>query len=654
MAFEYGSHDLGIRNPFRFEGTIRAIRGVLTSLIGLLLLLKVADAVTEHAVLGWFTIALGFIVLANGLWALGSGLMQTLRFFVGRSVPTSLAPNHAPSEADSARAEKADVAYDASQLEQMLVGRKNITFTEPTGLIARLIHTLFPKLTFVPYPIRNMAQQLADTIAQTLLAIVAYGLTSFVLMTGLVGDNTRFISPLISTLFMLYLMFIWFRAGSPISRNVSRAIQSRSAAGIARTLVLAVTFPLTTNYLVNAFINSYSDRHRPELLKPLEEISHTGNLTVYHLVDSVHAGVSNISWMLVIALLGAFSFALLATLISKRCAQANPVTEVSELRDNWQEPVHPREIFINLDSMVMANRRYKEVPNRVYSQLKPMLKEQSNGKGAFYGETIQETQPSVKAVDTAPLVKKLRIIGTVVGQLLMFSCAAVVFFEYFAVVELSAIFIEPSTITTLEQADRFEFAKQYGAQLGSVINGLLAILVFGLFGRLLTNLTHVMWSEVQFESQLIYFKCEGTYTESTLSTGKGIYDSTQSENVIVRSSMTPWIVVSHSVSSVFAGVGSKNLEQPRHLMELHSNDKEMDAIVADLRSYLSSRQTIASLNTEADLAATAQINEINEQSRAIPMQQMQQEQQIQQVQQPQPEMGGIAASYDNQLESPNR
>lgn len=640
MAFEYGSLDLGIRNPFRFEGTVRAIRGTLTSLLGLCVLLNVSEAVAQHAVFGWITIAVGFLLLSNGLWMLGAGLMQTLRFFVGRSVPTSLASNHAKSEADSARAEQQDVAYDASQLEQMLVGRKNLTFSEPQGLIGRLIHTLFPKLTFVPYPIRNIAQQLADTVAQTLLAIVAFGLSSFVINSGLIGANSHFIQPVISTLFLLYLMFIWFRAGSPISRHVSASTLSRNATGIARTLILAVTFPITASFAVSNFIASHSVYHTPEWLKPLEEVTHNGTRTMMHLVSSINGNVSNALWIMLIALLGGIAFALIATLISKRCAQANPITEVSELRENWQESVHPREIFINLDSMVMANRRHKEVPNRVYRSLKPMLKEQSNGKGAFYGETIQETQPSVKQMPVEGIAKQLRIAGTVLGQLLILVTSVLLFSHYQLVIQLiDVMFINrPNNVPHAEQ---LLLAVTFGEQIATLINALIAIMIFGLFGRLLTNLTHVFWSEFQFESQLIYFKCEGTYTESTLSTGKGIYDSTQSENVIVRSSMTPWVIVTQAVSSVFAGVGSKNLEQPRHIMELHSNDKEMNAIVADLRSYLSSRQTIAALNTDADLAATAQIHEINQQSRAIP------------VQQEQAQMGSIGASYDNQLENPH-
>ncbi|TKB56661.1 hypothetical protein [Ferrimonas aestuarii] len=634
MAYEHGSLDLGIRNPFRFEGVIRALRGLLTTALGLIVLLSVTSAVQENQIIGWITALTGFILLSNGLWTLGSGLMQTLRFFVGRSVPTSLAPNHAKSEADSAQAELNDVAYDAGQMEQMLVGRKNLTFTEPQGLIGRLIHTLFPKLTFVPYPIRNMAQQLTDTLAQTAVAVIVYGLASFVIHSGLVqGAVQPFLSPVISTLFLLYLISIWFKAGRPIARNVAKGAQSRGAGGLAKALVLAVTLPTAAAIGLNyALVNTPLVRVL-DLFAPVETLSRS-DAALVGFTQAIHENVSISLWIVAIAIIAALSSVALAMLVSNRCRQSDPTTEVSELRENWQESVHPREVFINLDSMVMANRRYKEVPNRIYRSLKPMLKEQSNGKGAFYGETIQETQPRVKPMPVSGLPKILRILGTVVGQLFMLTSAVLLFANYEILGKLISWFI---AIPSLARGEAFDTWWLVGTDVATAINALLGIGIFAMFGRLLTNLTHTFWSEFQFESQLIYFKCEGTYTESTISTGKGIYDSTQSENVICRSSMTPWVITARAISSTFAGVGSKNLEQPRHLMSMYRNDEDLTSIVDDLRGYLKSRQTIANVGTEADIEAAAQIHKLNEQSRAMP------------GAQPQPSVNALEAGQ-NQIE----
>ena len=80
------------------------------------------------------------------------------------------------------------------------------------------------------------------------------------------------------------------------------------------------------------------------------------------------------------------------------------------------------------------------------------------------------------------------------------------------------------------------------------------------FGAILAIAAHVFWSEMQFDSLAVYFQCHGTYTESKLSTGTSIYDSTRSENMLVRSSMTPWIIASRLVTSCFTESGTKNLE----------------------------------------------------------------------------------------------
>jgi len=91
------------------------------------------------------------------------------------------------------------------------------------------------------------------------------------------------------------------------------------------------------------------------------------------------------------------------------------------------------------------------------------------------------------------------------------------------------------------------------------------------FANLLTNVAHLFFAEIQFESLLVYFKCEGTFTESKISTGTGIHDSTRSENTLIRSSITPWIVVSRIITSTFAATGMKNLEHPRHILEMHKH-----------------------------------------------------------------------------------
>jgi hypothetical protein len=58
----------------------------------------------------------------------------------------------------------------------------------------------------------------------------------------------------------------------------------------------------------------------------------------------------------------------------------------------------------------MANRRYKEVPNRVYRELDPKLNEQIESKGDFSDELIQEIQPKLYPMDLGEGFIKSRLL----------------------------------------------------------------------------------------------------------------------------------------------------------------------------------------------------------------------------------------------------
>src|SRR5690606_9239480 len=135
MAFDYGSTGLKIRNPFRLEGTVIAVRGGIQTLLSIYLLVSVSRLIDESYALGWITAIIGFLLLSNGLYALVTGIIKIVRFYVGRSVPTSLAKNVSRSEKQNV---EKHTYYTHQQLEEMLMGRKNITFKEPGGLISRV------------------------------------------------------------------------------------------------------------------------------------------------------------------------------------------------------------------------------------------------------------------------------------------------------------------------------------------------------------------------------------------------------------------------------------------------------------------------------------------------------------------------------------
>lgn len=568
MAFEYGSIDLGIRNPFRLEGAIRAVAGVVAAIFGIIALLSVQGLIEAGArPQGITTAFVGLLLVGWGLATLGGGMFQMFRFFVGRSVPASLARNDEKSQASKGEPE---TTYTQQQIEQMLQGRQNISFEEPNDWFSRLVHSLFRRLLYLPFAYRNLAQRMARAAAQTLAGLVVYGLAWFSGASGITNVTDTPVMDWLALGLVIYLLFVWYRASPSLSRLLAEDRNPMPGAG---RMTLWIGFAIGL----------------PVLLAMVHE----------HVSALPELPVSMVTQILLVLFFGAGSLAALSFLISARSRTSNPVVEVSEYRDSWQESIHPQEIFIHFENIVMANRRYKEVPNRIYRDFNAALLEQgSSDKGDFSGEMIQETQPIFHTVPTTRGFYVMRVVGSALGASL-FVLTAMTFF-----------------LLPEEILDATGQLTTSGLLLG------FYTLVLGTFGRLLTNLSHAFWAEMQFESLLVYFQCQGTYTESKLSTGTSIYDSTRSENIVVRTSLTPWLIVARAISSTFAASGSLNLERKRHVLELHKAEPEMTEIVGEIRTFLSKREAIANVTNEKDLSSAANMHQINQRTRAqLPNQQ---------------------------------
>lgn len=570
MAYEYGSIDLGIRNPFKVEGAIRAIAGLPVVAMGLISILSVQSLVAGgNKLQAWVTLAVAIVLLVWGLGAIGRGLFQLMRFFAGRGVPTSLAKNYSKSES---HVNEPGVAYSEQMLEQMLQGRKNLTFTEPNGWFSRALHTILPRLLFLPYAYRNLVLRMAQGLVQTFMGFLCYGLAWFSGSTGLTDIATTPVLDWLAIVLSFYLIIVWWGKRQPLSPALQKTNIVVGVGGIVLWLVAAILLPMALSYIHNS-------------VSPLPPVVFSSAKYIFMVT-----GFALVTVVLVMAL------------VRLRLGNVEPKSEVSEMRDTWQEPLHPQELFINFENIVMANRRYREVPNRVYRELDANLVEEgSDDKGRFSGELIQETQPVYREITSSPLFKYLKVGATVVGHGLKVLAAV---WLYLAIDDLSTIF-NSGTSSTL-------------ASLLESGGSLLTMLVIWMFGSAIAHIAHTFWAEMQFESLLVYFQCQGTYAETKLATGTSIYDSTRSENTVVRSSLTPWLLTTRVVSSCFTESGARNLEFPRFILEMHRNDEVRDAIVGEVKEFMRERETIASLNNERDLEAAAQIYQINQQSRNGP------------------------------------
>lgn len=553
MSFDYGSQDLGIKNPFRIEGVIIAVRGLIVALAGFYALFLVAGLVKQgHDIEGWMHAGAGLLLVLWGLTAFGQGLFKLFRFYVGRSVPDSLTTNQADPD------KRAKAYPQAEELRLMMKGRKNTTFYEPQGLFSRLVHTLIPKLLFMPTQYRILAENLFFNLCMTVFMLLTFALASFASASGLAHLDDTPVMAWLGLILAIYVAKLWWSSRNPLKAfNSSRANITVTRIGII--MALAILLPAGLAYVHNS-------------VTPIPALP-----------------ISTLPFLLMMLILGLITSALGLVLLVSRLGFIEPQSQVSEHRDNWQKNLMPRELFIHLEAHILANRRYREIPNRMYQKFAPNLTQEGGSeKGTFKGSTLVETQPIPYSLPYSVSFKTVRIATTALGQFL---------------IAIGCLWLL-ALINDLAAAVN---------NLGN-ISFVLYPLICLIFGKVLTSMGNAFWSEMLFRSLLLDLSIEGTYTESRLSTGNSIYDSTRSENVVVRSTITPWFLISDILTSTFATVGNLNLEQKRYILSFEKDETTLGAILDELDAFFASRVTIAGVN-EVDLHSASQIHQMNEQTR---------------------------------------
>jgi len=505
LSFHYGSDSPEIKNPFKQEGLVYLINGLLILFIGILSIVTLRGQIVKSGLAtGWFSLTISLILLTLGIHLIAQGWLRRSRFYVGRGVPTSLSKNISRSEIDTSESE---VYYDSGQIEQMLMGRKNITFIEPVTLFDRIIYSLYPNLIFLPYSMRNFLHIMVKNTGYSLIAFLVYIIAVLSGTIGLTLLTQSSFSDWLGIALCLFLIVTWL--GSPISLKEAnqKSLTQGKNSQIAWVIALAVLVPAIGELLLRQGINIPQSPFNPLLA-----------LIIFFALISL-------------------AFITGLTLAKLRADLANPTTEVSEFKDHWQENIHPQDFFRSLD-MELANIRYREIPNRVYRELNPSLHmEGSMDKGNFDGDTIQETQPIFENISYPDLLRKFRFYITIIGHSLVTLTAFLLFFNQGAI-ELN---------------------------VNSLFLALFYPGVLWLFGTVILKSVHLYWGEMQFKSYLIQFRGEGTYTESKLSVGMAITDSTRSENTIVRTSYSPWLLLSQIVSSTQVKPGANSFSHARSL-----------------------------------------------------------------------------------------
>jgi hypothetical protein len=437
----------------------------------------------------------------------------------------------------------------------MLLGRKNPTFVEPEGWLPRLLHSLVRNLIFLPYSLRNDAGSRFTAGAYSVVMLALLGLAWFSGVTGLVPmAGTPVMSWLVAVVTVL-LLIIWLREALRSAGSNRAAVLRFSPVTLVIWTAAAVLAPFALVWLNG--------------VRPLPQLP-----------------FSPFPWFLLTLLAGGVAVAYSLYLAIRRAPPSFPPTNVSEYREHWQESVHPMDIFRAIE-ITLAKYRFQDIPNRVYENDVPQLTAQgSQNKGEFEGRTVQEIQPRPVADRRADGLLK---VGIAIGQLLLLGGGIALF----------AVLMQITTIS-----------------VATLVQILLGAVILWIAGKLIAETSNRYVSEIEFESDLIVFQATGTFSESRLATGMSIYDSTRSENTIVRSSLTPWLIVSRIHTSTLAVSGSANLEQARLILGMHESDALIRDLVQDTRAFLRDRQVMASVGSESDLQATANIYQMNERTRA--------------------------------------
>ncbi|MCB9201936.1 MAG: hypothetical protein H6604_02645 [Flavobacteriales bacterium] len=550
MAFSYGKKDLEIKNPFKEEGLLDLILGLIIIILGILLVFRVRMSIISGSQsLAWLELVLSIIFLIVGIRYAVVGSLRIFRFLVGRDIPSDISPS----------------PYKQETIEKVLMNRSNPTYMEKKDFISRLIISVFDKFLFLPIGFRNLLEAVSSIFFSFLIFLGVYLLAVFSTSIGLITlTNQKTVITLFGVFFVLQQLIIWV-IYRPNNKRISTLRPSiYGYKNIVFTLIMAILAPLL-------------------LELALRDGNNIPNVDI------------NVLFPIVLLLFFSVSLVLITYyLSSKRLENSNPETEVSEYKEHIQVSVHPKDIFRCFE-LEMANKRYLEHPNRIYKQIKPVLElEGSENKGSFTGGTIQETQPIYKENSLPNDAVKVRLYISILGRIFMLSSFVYLFFGVGTLVEKSI-------------------------SINSIFNTFYYPILLSVFSYYLIRIAHLFYSEILFSSYLVHFFTEGTYSESKVSSGMSIYDSNRSENTVVNSSATPWILVSKIITSTFADSSSKNLEGRRFILEMYKADEFLDDLVNGFTKYMSDRNLIVGFNTKEDIKNSMNVHKLNNVTRANDM-----------------------------------
>ncbi len=246
-------------------------------------------------------------------------------------------------------------------------------------------------------------------------------------------------------------------------------------------------------------------------------------------------------------------------LLKRRVSIEDTNDEISKL-----PPIHD-DLDVHPDEMHRVISNYLEdlgdpiLPNRIYKK----YYRADNGK--FHMDLMQETQPVPQStlndsvlIKNANFLTRIGFIGAILGLILFIILTSI---------SNTLIGLVLSTVTSL-----------------GIVN----------FGLKLIHLSNLFLSEFAFESNIISVYGEGEYKSSQLTAGRGIYDSIESRNDVIKSSISLQLVSSNIISVSFIQLGKADpfKNSPRYIVSLRKDDNSNSYLKNSFKKYLLEKSQI--------------------------------------------------------------
>ena len=361
-------------NPNRTEGFIICVRGCLVVLLGLFCLIRISQVATAtRQSEGATDMVAGSILLAWGFSAIARGGIMAFRSGALRHLPSSLATNLV-----SGTPEKY-LAYNSQTLYQSLVNHRYVGRDVPATLIASTLYNIFPNLVYLIDPMRSAIENLANTLAGTLVGFLSFCLGWFSISAGVAPASKEVSFHVLVLVMLIFVLVKWLRQAN-LSGQI-RIVGEPSAKDIAFSLGLTAGIPLLFFFLPFGG----SD---------------------YGLLSSVPAFFATTVGLAVITTAAAVS------MVRARISSESPQIASSSLGVDIQENLHPVELFNQLKLMSVGPN--PSAPFRVYQTIDTVQSTRINTE--IHEAILQETEPLPAESGQNSDVDRARMFASIAGE----------------------------------------------------------------------------------------------------------------------------------------------------------------------------------------------------------------------------------------------